>query len=187
VVLSFGDKYTELFLEYILLMKWIKSFNESDEWNDPVYHTSEINKDDIEDLEDHFIDVKDEWLMAPSKWLSNPLTAPNNFNFRDCKFYYHFYLPFNDKLAMMKVGGKSKNVVEFSIESHSAVSADGLTRDEYYRKLDEVKEKLLGDIERFLVEIKHLGWQVWDWSESRKNFINKGGHWSNRLDIYLYK
>jgi hypothetical protein len=41
-------------------MRWIKSFNESDEWNDPVYHTSEINKDDIEDLEDHFIDVKDE-------------------------------------------------------------------------------------------------------------------------------
>lgn len=172
----------------------IRRFNESDEWDDPVYHTSEITKEDIEDLEDHFIDIKDEWLMAPSKWTSNPITAPKGFHFSDYKFYYHFYLPFNDKLAMSKVGGKSKNVVEFSIESHSAVSADGLTRQEYYQKIDEVKEKLLTDIERFLVDIEHLGWKVYDWSESRRNFINTGsyefpqrGYWSNRLDIYLYK
>ena len=35
-----------------------------------------------------------------------------------------------DKIAMSKVGGKSKDVVEFSIESHSVVSTDGLTRQE---------------------------------------------------------
>ena len=180
-------------------MKWIKMFNESDEWVIPVHHTSEVTKEDIEDLEDHFIDLKDEWLMAPSKWLSNPVTAPKNYNFEDCKFYYHFYLPFNDKIAMMKVGDKSKNVVEFSIETFSTVSPDGLTREEYHRKIDDIKEKLLIDVERFLGEIEHLGWKVFDWSESRKDFINTGFYkpqsrtnnviqnWSNQLLIYIYK
>jgi hypothetical protein len=164
----------------------IRRFNESE---DPVYHKSDVTKEDILDLEDHFIDIKDKWEMGPSKWLSNPLTAPNNFHFNDCKFYYHFYLPFNDKIAMSKVGGKSKNVVEFCIETLNTVSAEGLTKDEYNSRLEVVKAELLSDVDRFLDEIGHLGWKVWDWSQSRKNFLDNSirGTWSNRLEIFIYR
>jgi hypothetical protein len=34
----------------------IRRFNESEE---PVYHKSDVTKEDILDLEDHFIDIKD--------------------------------------------------------------------------------------------------------------------------------
>lgn len=83
----------------------IRRFNESD-WVDKVYHTSEVTKEDIEDLEDHFVDIKDEWLMAPYVW-THSLKAPKGFNFEDYKFYYSFNLPFNDKIALTRVGYKS--------------------------------------------------------------------------------
>jgi len=162
----------------------INRFNESDE---TIYHTSKLTKEDIEDLEDYFLDVKDEWFMAPSKWLSNPITAPNGFHMGDYKFYYHFYLPFNDRISLSKVDGKSKNVVDFSIQTFNTISRDSSTIDEYHKKLEEVKNKLLVDIVRFLHSIKHLGWKDYDWSESRRNFINPKSSWSSVLTIYLYK
>jgi hypothetical protein len=157
----------------------IKRFNES------FRHTSEVNDQDIQDLENYFSDVKDEWLMVPSKWLSNPLTAPSDFHFLDYKFYYHFYLPFDDKIAMRKVGNKSRNVVIFSIESISPISAEGLTKSEYQIEIQKLKERLLSDIEKFLDDIKYLGWNVYDFSETRDNFLNIS-KWSNVLEIYLY-
>lgn len=160
-------------------MKYLQRFNES--------NTSEVTKEDIEDLEDYFLDLKDEWEIAPSKWLSNPITAPKGFNLGDYKFYYHFYLPLIDKIALSKVGGESKNVVDFSIQTLNTVSRDNLSIDEYHRKLEEVKMRFLADIDRFLEDIKHLGWKVYDWSESRNNFINPKLTWSSTLVIYLYK
>ena len=172
------DLYENFFIIYNIMIR-INRFNES-------LNTSEVTKEDIEDLEDYFLDVKDEWDFAPSKWLSNPLTAPKGFNLDDYKFYYHFYLPFCDKIALSKVGGKSKNVVDFSIQTYNTVSSQ-VSREEYFRRLEHVKNKLLVDIDRFLDVIKHLGWEVYDWSLSRSNFINPKLAWSNTLVIYLYK
>jgi hypothetical protein len=149
-------------------------FNES--------HYTSITKEDIDDLEDYFLYVKDEWFMAPFKWLSHPTKAPKGFHIGDYKFYYHFY---ND--TIIKIGGENRDVVDFSIKTYNTISVDGLSREEYDKKLEEIKNKLLVDIDRFLDSIKHLGWEAYDWPVSRRNFIKPGNNWSNSLTIYLYK
>lgn len=160
-------------------MKYLKPFNESRD------KTSTVTKEDLHELKEYFSDIIEKWNMAPSRWISDPTSAPSNFHFSDYPFYYHFYKDFNDKLSLLHTEGKSKNVVNFSIQTcgHS-IPKKWNTKEEYTELINKTRSELVSDVEIFLKRILSLGWH--SHKTSRTNDFFSQENYSPNYEMYLY-
>lgn len=157
----------------------LKSFEsyKNDVWNEDGHHIDEVNF-----IEDLFIEYVDSWDMQHGKYLSNPILQPDDKFKYKYNLWYTVYESFNEKISRLYV--PSDYYIELNIEAlFFNNSTDSLTFD---------KEGLINDINRFLNRASKYGWK---YVESKtcnpKTFLNKKGgpgeSYSNRLTYYLYK
>lgn len=148
-----------------------RSFRKYNKMNESKSHY-----DDINFIEDIFLEYIDKYKMKHGKYLSDPSLQGENFD-DNYPLWYTIYPSFNSKISRLYV--PSDYYIELSIEAR-----------EWKGDID--KDSLFKDIDHFLNRIEKYGWK---WVESstcnKRTFLNKntkvGESYSTSLRYYLYK
>lgn len=146
----------------------LKTFEEYREGDHP---------DDVDFIEDLFIEYADEWNMRHGKYISDISTQPKGFNADHTTLWYTVYESFDPKIARLYV--PSDYYIELNIEAHTW-------------KDDVNKEDLFLDVDKFLERVGKYGWKYVESKTNNKNtFLNTnrgvGENYSNNIRYYLYK
>lgn len=133
--------------------------------------------DDVDFIEDLFIEYVDKWNMKHGKYISDVRTQPKGFNPEHTTLWYTVYESFDAKIARIYV--PSDYYIQLNIEAHTW-------------KDDIDKEALFSDIDKFLERVQKYGWKyVESKTQNKKTFLNTnkgiGEHYDNNLRYYLYK
>jgi len=140
--------------------------------------------EDVEDVEDIFLEYVDKWNMKHGKYLSDPASQRlatsgfgQKFDVENYNLWYTIYESFSPKITRLYVD--SDYYIELNIEAHTW-------------KGEINKDDLISDIDKFINRIEKHGWKV---TESRvcnrKNFLNRSNDisvsYNNQYRIYLYR
>ena len=133
------------------------------------------HQDDVDFIEDLFIEYADKWNMKPGKYISDITTQPKGFNSKHTTLWYTVYESFDPKIARLYV--PSDFYIELEITAHA-----------WKGNID--KEGLFSDIDKFLDRVGKYGWKyVESKTNNKKTFLNadRGENYSNKIGYYLYK
>lgn len=133
--------------------------------------------DEVDFIEDLFMEYADKWNMRHGKYISSSITQPKGFSADDYNLWYTVYESFNPKLARLYV--PSDYYIELNIQAHA-----------WKGGID--KEKLFEDVDKFLNRVQKYGWKyVESKTQNRRTFLNTntgiGEHYDNNLRYYFYK
>ncbi len=138
---------------------------------------NKIEPQDIEELEDCFVEIKDKWEMRPEG---------SGRNFQDYPFYYYFHKASKfEKEVLFGLGPDIDTDVVVKLQIKAQNGNSNFLKGDFLERMAAIKDDLRKDIDLFLEHISSFGWKHTD-LDSSTHIHNWGELFTDHGFIYLY-